>query len=300
MEKFLGIDFGGTNIKFGQVTRRGGLTGKKKFPTQELGSDPITGFLKLIKEDLDKNTSIQKIGIGIPGSLSRDRRIIIETPNVPQLKGVPLMDILKKSMPSKQFYLENDANTAALGELYFSSDELPDSFIFITLGTGVGGAVIIDRQIFVGGGGNAMEIGHIVSSNGLSVEQRIGKKGLVKLAFAEISNYIGETQLTAKFPLTSKRLELLAQSGDSLAQQVFRKAGMVLGEALVSAIRLFDIKTVVIGGGVADNFEFMKEGINASLQAYLTPYYLENLMVLKASLQNDAGIIGAACLCFRE
>lgn len=300
MEKFLGIDFGGTNVKLGLVSRKGVLSNKRKIPTRNLGSDYITGFVKLIKDELDSHKSIGRIGIGIPGALSKDKSVIIETPNVPQLNGVALKEILLGNFPDQQFFLENDANVAALGELYFSTEDLPDSFIFITLGTGVGGAVIWDRKIFTGDGGNAMEIGHIVSSNGLSVEQRIGKKGLVKLAFTEIGKYTGDTLLTQKFPLNSKRLELLAQNGDHLAQQVFRKAGMVLGEALVSAIRLFDIKTVVIGGGVADNFEFMKEGVYMSLKDYLSEYYLERLKILKATLENDAGIIGAACLCFKE
>lgn len=302
MEKYLGVDFGGTNVKVGLVGKRGGIRYKKKYPTSTLinGNDIVDGLLKVFNEEFGKHKTVQGIGIGIPGALTKDRQQIVEAPNVPQLNGLALKKILQQNFPDKRFYLENDANAAALGELYFSRKNIPDNFIFVTLGTGVGGAVILDRKIFTGGGGNAMEIGHIVSSAGMSIEQRIGKKGLVKLALRELENFHGESALIKKNPLTAKVIENLALNGDVLAQRIFQIAGLYLGEALATAIRLFDIETVVIGGGVADNFNLMKEQMDISLKKYLTPYYLGKLRIIKAGLENDAGIIGAASLCFTE
>lgn len=301
MEKFLGIDFGGTNIKFGLVGEDGRLTKKHKFKTPQLGEgDAFLGnFIDLLGSQLKENKKAKKVGIGIPGTLSKDRRKILETPNVPQLNNLSLMDSLNEAFPDIIFHLENDANAAALGELYFSPEHLPDNFIFITLGTGIGGAAIIERQIFKGGDGNSMEIGHIVSSFGNTLEQKIGKKGLVNLTFQELGKFSGESVLTQKFPLTSKNLEKGAQKKDELAMKVFSEVGTILGEGLVTTIRLLDIKTVVLGGGVAeDNYEFLADNMNLALNKFLTPYYLKDLQIKKASLGNDAGIIGAASLCF--
>ncbi|MFW5759869.1 MAG: ROK family protein [Cyclobacteriaceae bacterium] len=300
MEKFLGVDVGGTNVKFGCVSTDGKLTKKKKFKTADLGEGAnfLPNFIKLIGKELNENASIKKVGMGIPGTLTKDRRIILETPNVSQLNGLHLMDALEEAFPDKKFHLENDANAAALGELYFSPEHLPDNFIFITLGTGIGGAAIMDRQIFKGGDGNSMEVGHIISSHGITVEQKIGKKGLVNMTFHELSQYTGVSVLTEKLPLTSKLLEKAAENGDELAIKVFTEMGVILGEALVSVIRILDIKTVVIGGGVADNYDNLVKSMYKSLDKFLTPYYLKDLHIKKASLGNDAGIIGAASLGF--
>lgn len=300
MERFLGVDVGGTNVKFGCVSTDGKLSKKRKFKTTDLGSgaDFLPNFVQLIGREIEENCKVKKIGLGIPGTLTKDRRIILETPNVTQLNGLHLMDALEESFPDKIFHLENDANAAALGELYFSSEKLPDDFIFITLGTGIGGAAIMDRQIFKGGDGNSMEVGHIISSHGTTIEQKIGKKGLVNMTFHELSRYTGATVLTEKFPLTSKLLEKAAETGDELAIKVFTEMGEILGEALVSIIRILDIKTVVIGGGVADNYDNLVKSMHKSLDKFLTPYYLKDLDIKKANLGNDAGIIGAASLGF--
>jgi glucokinase len=300
MEKFLGVDVGGTNVKFGCVGTDGKISKKKKFKTANLGkgSDFLPSLLELIRKQIEESCKVEKIGLGIPGTLTKDRRVILETPNVSQLNGLHLMDSLQEKFPDKIFHLENDANAAALGELYFSPAHLPDNFIFITLGTGIGGAAIIDRQIFKGGDGNSMEVGHIVSSYGTTIEQKIGKKGLVNLTYNELSRYTGATILTDKFPLTSKNLENAAENGDELAIKVFSEVGTILGEALVSIIRILDIKTVVIGGGVADNYDNLVKSMHNSLEEYLTSYYLKDINIQKASLGNDAGIIGAASLGF--
>ena len=301
MEKFLGVDVGGTNVKFGVVSSDGKLQKKKKYKTPDLGNGQgfLKNFIDLFEKQFSENGKISKVGIGIPGTLTKDRRRILETPNVPQLNDLELIDALEKAFPDKVFHMENDANAAALGELYFSPEKLPDNFIFITLGTGIGGAAILDGQIFKGGDGNAMEIGHIISSYGNTVEQKIGKKGLVNLTFLELSKYTGESVLTQKFPLTSKNLEKAAQKRDELAIQVFAEVGTILGQALVTTIRLLDIKTVVLGGGVAeDNYDFLAETMNRALSEFLTPYYTKDIKIKKASLGNNAGIVGAASLCF--
>jgi len=300
MEKFLGIDVGGTNVKFGVVKADGELLTKVKYPTKELRREGhfVQHFLEAVEEQLNEHSDIEKIGIGVPGMLSRDRKVTLEMANIPALNGVRLYDKLKAAFPKKIFHLENDANAAALGEYYFGTRALPETYLFITLGTGVGSAAIINKQIFHGGDGNAMEAGHIIAGNGRTVEENIGKAGILEMALKGIESYGGKTALASIENLDAKKVVKAAKKGDKLAQEIFKEVGSVLGECLVSLTRLLDIKTVLIGGGVAQTFPLIKESMHASLAKHLTPYYTKQIDVELATLGNEAGIIGAASLCF--
>jgi len=301
MENFLGIDVGGTNFKVAVVSSSGRIKDKIKYTTSELGEGDkfLQGFVDTVGKELKKHPEITKIGIGIPGTISKDRTTIVETPNVPNMSGLPLLKALNSSFPGKIFHLENDANAAALGEFYFSKEKLPDNFIFITLGTGIGGAAIIDRQIFKGGDGNSMEVGHMLSRYGITMEEKIGKKGLVNLAYFELGRHKGETTLTeTSSTLNSKLLEKAALKGDELAIKVFNEMGIILGEGMIALVRVLDISTIVIGGGVSDNYHHIVDPMKEVMKNHLTPYYLKKLDVRKATLGNNAGIVGAASLCF--
>jgi len=238
----------------------------------------------------------------VPGTLSKDRRSLLELPNIPELSGEKIMAKLEEMFPQRQFFIENDANAAALGELYYGAEKLPDNFIFITLGTGVGGGAIIDRKIFKGGDGNGLEIGHIISGNGRTVEMNIGKKGILGLALTALEGYEGPSILSSFHPsdLDSKKVVKAAHKDDELALEVFKEVGKVLGECIVSLVRILDIKTIIVGGGVSETYEYVAPSMNKILKKFLTPYYLDKLQVRLATLGNEAGIIGAASLCFME
>ncbi|WP_089682483.1 ROK family protein [Catalinimonas alkaloidigena] len=299
MESLLGIDVGGTNVKCGLVSREGKLLSKKKYSTLDLRHSGrfVEGFLDVIAEQLDEHGKVGGIGIGIPGTLSRKRKRTLELPNLPELNGVKLLSILNDRFPTVPFYLENDANAAALGEYYFGKKKLPGDFIFITLGTGIGGAAVIDKKLFKGARGNGMEIGHIVAGNGRLIEQNIGKQGIIAIARDKMMNSSFTTTLTDDDFLHSKAVVKAAHDGDALALEVFREVGMILGEALVSAIRILDITTILIGGGVSETFGYVQESMFDVMNRHLTPYYLDDLQIELATLGNNAGIIGAASLC---
>ena len=162
MERFIGVDIGGTNTKFGIVNRNGELTNKIKYPTSELVASErgyIEAFSHILKKLLDLNTDIKKIGIGIPGLISKDRRSLLRLANIPSLSGASIIDDLERLLPGYQFSLENDANAACLGEFYFSEKKLPNTFLMVTLGTGIGGAAVIDGKLFLGGNGNGVDGG---------------------------------------------------------------------------------------------------------------------------------------------
>jgi glucokinase len=299
MEKFMGIDIGGTSVKIGIVDTAGVLEYKIKHATADLleSGDFIGQFARILEGEFTQHPEIVKVGIGLPGTLTKDRRHLIELPNIPMLNGVALRDILDTRFPGYSFRLENDANAAALGEYYFSGTEMPENYIFVTLGTGVGGAAIIDHDIFTGGDGNSMELGHTMSRGNRTLEENIGKKGILALAFKLMA---GRTSSLHQIPdLDPKKIIAAAVDGDPVAIEVYVQVGELLGEALVSTVRLLDIKAILIGGGLATGFDLLRQPLIEVLTAKLTPYYTAQLSVHKAQLGNNAGIIGAAALCFK-
>jgi len=300
MHTFTGIDVGGSNVKFGLVDSTGRLLEKRKVPTKALRESGNTGegLVAAIGDWLRQYPQVQHVGIGLPGMLSRNRRSLVEMVNIPELNNLDLVDRLEARHPGVTFHLENDANAAALGELYFSGRPMPESFLLVTLGTGIGSGAVINRRILTGGDGNALELGHIVAGNGRSVEQTIGKAGLIQMARNLLADHSGHSGLRHAAKLDDDVIIDAANGGDAVAQRVLGEYGRVLGQALVSAIFILDIKNIYIGGGVAKGFPHMEKGMHESLHQFLTPYYLSKLNINLAKLGNNAGILGAAALCF--
>ena len=299
MEKYMGIDVGGTNVKIGIVDREGGMESKIKYSTETLrsGEDFVNGYIDILSEEFEKHPYIKEIGMGIPGTLSVNRSTCLEVPSIPALDGVDLKPKLNEKFPDKEFYLENDANVAALGEYYFSGEHIPESYLFVTLGTGVGSAAIINKKIFIGGDGNGMELGHILTKNGKELEENIGKRGIMKRAAKLLEKK--KTSLVKYDEFDPKVIVKEAQNGDKVSIKIWKEVGETLGEALQATIRLLDIKTILIGGGLSASIELIKPKLIETLEYTLTPYYTKDILIKRAELGNNAGIIGAASLCFK-
>ncbi|WP_234736080.1 ROK family protein [Tellurirhabdus bombi] len=299
--QYLGIDVGGTNVKMGIVNSK---TGKiSNFYSHDTADWRKSGnfverFADAIALQLYAHKEVERVGIGLPGMINRTRTTPLEITAIPELDGVPLVDILKKRFSGVDFFLENDANAAALGEFYFAEEKINENYIFITLGTGVGGAAIINRKVFVGGDGNAMEPGHIPSRNGRVLERNIGKKELLDLAIERREAYRGETQLPEGDKISTTGLVAAAAEGDDLALEIWTEVGEMLGDGLVALIRILDIKLVLIGGGLSASYDYILPAVEKQLNYWLTPYYLKDIELKRATLGNDAGLLGAASLCF--
>jgi glucokinase len=299
MEKFLGIDVGGNHVKTALVGADGTIHDFQSYPTAQLkeNGDFAGSLADVIAFKLLSHKEVSKIGIGLPGMISRDRKTPLDIPSIPELNQLPLQQILSLRFPEKEIFLENDANAAALGEFLFASQSLPSTFAFITLGTGIGSAVVLDGRIFSGGDGNGLELGHIPSRNDRHLEGNIGKQGIINLATVRLSEYKGETLIARDQPVSATKLVIAASEGDVLARRIFFEVGEILGEGLVSLIRILDVKTIVIGGGLSASFEFLKPGALKVLNSKLPSYYTEKLDFRIASLGNDAGVLGAASIC---
>ena len=301
MEYFLGIDVGGNHVKTALVGHDGTIHDFQSYSTAELkdSGDFISALLDIIAFKLVAHKEVRRVGIGLPGMISRDRKVPIDIPSIPELNGEPLYSKLAGRFPDKEFFLENDANAAALGELLFASQDLPSTFAFITLGTGIGSAFVLDGRIFTGGDGNGLELGHIPSRNGRHLEGNIGKQGIINLATLRLGEYKGETRINREQPVSATRLVVAASEGDEFSRQVFWEVGEILGEGLVALVRILDVKTIVIGGGLSASFEYLKPGALQVMNARLPAYYTQQLDFRLASLGNDAGVLGAASLCRR-
>lgn len=305
LEKYIGIDVGGTNVKIGVVSRDGELLEKIKYPTVELSKDGgfVPNFIAAIKVTLDKYPEIKNIGMGVPGLISKDRRTLVKLANIPSLSGVGIVGEMEKALPGYSIKLENDAKVACLGEYYFSEYDLPDNFLMITLGTGIGGAAMIDGKLFIGGSGNGVEVGHMLGSKDKVYEDFISKRATVAYVLKELEKSDNkDSSLNDIDPelLNAKDIEAALKAGDAVAKKAYKNFGKWLGRNIVSSMRVLDVHTILLGGGVSKTFKYMKKPMFEVIHEHLGEYYTDDLVIQKASLGNDAGIVGAAALNFEN
>ena len=303
MGKYIGIDIGGTNTKIGIVSREGELLEKYKYPTAELSVDGkfIPNFCAALKTHLDANPEIKDVGMGVPGLISKDRRTLLKLANIPSLSGVAIVDEMEKAFPNHNFKLENDAKVACLGEYYFSEHDLPENFLMITLGTGIGGAAIVDGKLFIGGSGNGVEIGHMLVEKDKVYEDFISKSATVKYVLKQLKKSDFSESILNEIPaeeLNAKHIEAALKKGDPVAKKAYKRFGKWLGRNIVSCLRVLDIHCILLGGGVSKTFKYMEEPMHEVIREHLGPYYTDDLEIKQASLANEAGIIGAAALNF--
>ena len=309
----VGVDLGGTSIKVGLVDEKGKIVKKVSVESHaEKGSDAVIkqitrGIKEVIKE---KNDNILGIGIGAPGAVKLKKGTVEHPPNFPGWGKVHLGNIIKKEFGCDVF-VENDANAAAIGELIYGAGKYHKNFIMITLGTGVGGGIIIDQKIFRGETGIAGEIGHVsIDTNGEQckcgsigcIEAYIGNNYLIertKIKLQERSNslLIKLTNGDLNF-LTPKLIHTAAEQGDDFSISVVVDTGTKLGYALASAVHVLDIATIIIGGGVAGFGKLLLDSVESSLKERVMKSFLDRIIVKPAKMKNEAGIKGASALVF--
>jgi glucokinase len=295
--KVLGIDIGGSSLKAGLTDVHGVITNKSTISVKELRKgDVVDNIINWVNPIILEHQP-KTVGIGIPGLLSKDKKKLLEVPNLPEIEGFNLVNQFNDKYPDIKFYFSNDANTAALGTYKFCSHVNTNCFGYVTIGTGIGSAVVINGKLYEGGNGNGPELGMLSLEEGKIIDDTCGKNGLMDICKELYPSYTGTTQLRLQ-SLTPEIIFTAANQNDALALKVFEKLGVKLGEALAIFIMLFDITTIYIGGGISPSFKYLEEPIKEKLKLSLTKYYLDNLVIEEASLGNDSGILGAAALCF--
>jgi glucokinase len=298
----IGIDVGGTNLRIGVFSglqRIDELRFQANFSQickENAASEAWQKILEVtasaIQSVLAKHPDAQTIGIGFPGFINPQTQIIAQSPNLPGLKDVNLAADLSQLI-GKKVIVENDANAAAYGEYSLAGKPL-GGLIYLGLGTGVGGGLIIAGKPFAGEHGCAMEIGHIIiEANGRQCG--CGNQGCME-QYASASgvamSYFNATQQQ----LSAHEIADLAHKGDKNAQDAYKQAGDSLAIALVHILKVVDVPNVTIGGGMSQAWPLMQATFNARLQADLIPVLRGKIQLNISSADDTAGMLGAAML----
>lgn len=298
----IGIDVGGTNIRFG-VFNQTQLIDEIKLEAnlsvqcgalspEHAGYEIVRVLSTSIISLIEKHHAIESVGIGFPGFIHPETKKIMESPNLPGLRYFNLVSALSAifDMP---FRLENDANAAAFGEYIFAGKP-EGGLIYMGLGTGVGGGLILNGQIFSGQHGCAMEVGHIiVEPNGRHCG--CGNKGCMEQYASANGISISYFNATQK-KLNAAQIAKQASEGDKHAIAAYTLAANTLAQALASIVKVVDIKHVVIGGGVAGAWPLMKMAFTQRLESDLIPVLRSTVNVKLSNANDKAGMLGAAML----
>lgn len=315
MKYAVGVDLGGTSIKIGLVSEDGKIIKKISVDTEASGGprkvvcNIKNGVHQLLSEI---NLPVEGIGIGCPGVVNPQKGTVENPPNFYNWKKVNVGRPLSMEF-EKDVFVENDANAAAIGELIFGRGKKYHSFVMVTLGTGVGGGIIIKRKLYYGDFGAAGEIGHItIDYNGPKcncgsygcIEAFAGSQYLQKRVWKELKRQRGSLlnkMIENKYDLlTPSKIKEAADKGDKFALSVIEDLGEKLGAALASVSNLIDVSTFIIGGGVAGFGKPLFSSIQKTFSSRVLKSLRPRVKVVAAQLKNEAGIKGASALVFHE
>lgn len=279
----VGIDIGGTTIKSALISSSGKII--KRHETQTNAQKGTKSLIKNIFSSIEnvKEGEILGIGVGSPGPMDIKKGIITSPVNLP-FRNTPLKKIIWKKFKIP-VYLDNDANCFALAEAIFGQGKDYKSVIGITLGTGFGGGLIIDKKVYYGRG-NAAELGHMsIEHNGLR-----GKSG----NDGSIEEYVSSRGITRMFDGKSeaKDIHALAINGSKKALETYKKMGYYLGTAITNITYAFDPNIIVIGGKISNSWAFFHKSMEEEIKKR---YFAKPPKVVRSKLK-DAGILGAAAL----
>jgi glucokinase len=317
----IGIDLGGTNIKTAVVDEAKGILFEETQPTDSAaGPEGVVRQLAFMADAIYQRAAetldtdlFAGIGLGAPGAVDVAKGTLSYPPNLPGWGRYALRDQLQRRLEEAHglktpVIIENDANAAAYGEAIFGGGNAFRDFMLVTLGTGVGGGIILDRKLYRGPTGTAGEIGFmIIDFEGQNVhagirgtiEGMIGKERIVELACHHegLSPRLTELCNCNTERLSPRHLEQAAREGDAVALRTWERIGSILGVGLANVTALMDIRKFVIGGGIAAAGELIFAPAMMQLHRSTLPSMHDGLEIVPARLGNKAGIYGAAALC---
>ena len=306
----IACDLGGTNLRMAAIDAEGNILcrTKRDTPKADRADEVVRAMVESAEECRDHVKGLGKVlalAIAVPATVSAEKGIILKAPNVPALDGFRIVATLENEL-NLETILENDANAAAVGENWLGASKGYNNSICVTLGTGVGGGIIIDSKVLRGVDGTAGEIGHICvepfgapcgcGSRGC-VEQYSSATAVVRQT-QELASQYPKSELQQKTRLTSKDVYEAGLEGDELALEVFRRQGFYLGIALGGLINILNPEVIAIGGRAAAGWDLFIPHLLEQVEhrAWREPRLRAKFE--KAILGDDAGILGAAKLAF--
>lgn len=312
----IGIDIGGTHTKLALVDKAGRLSYRAQVPTQGY-SDKDSLLNALVSETGNilckarlSFDDIAGVGIGVPGIVDFKRGFIHYLTNIPGWKNVALKKILETKL-NVRVLADNDVNLMAWGEYKFGAGRGAENIVCITLGTGVGGGIIVEGKLYRGASSASGEIGHIpIKEKGLRcncgglgcLERYVGNKYIVSGVQSKIKR--GDSTLIRQLVngdlslITPEIISYAARRKDALAVGVWEDAGRKIGFVLSGVINLLNPERIIIGGGMADAGYVLFKAVRMIIEERALPVNRKIVKIVKAGLGNDAGMIGAAALLF--
>ncbi len=306
-EVFLGIDVGGTSIKAGLFDTKYHLLSRFSLAVSkdDNPSDCFTTLLDWLKTpEVSNQYNVISAGMGLPGLFDQDSGALKMAPNLPKWVGFGIRTFFEKETGLK-ILVDNDANMAALGEYEVGSGSDFASMVMLTLGTGVGGAIIVDGKMLELNGFSS-EIGHmIIDINGVlcscghrgCLETLAAKNGIIRLFYNTLEkNGAVESNYKDLEQITPLQLSKLAREGDKFAMCTYRQSGRAVGIGISNILNIIRLDGVVIGGGIANAWDGFFQSIEQTVAKLTFDFNPEKTKIKKASLGSDAGIIGSAVM----
>ena len=307
----VGIDIGGTKVLGGVVDETGAIISRARRDTPAEGGVALTQAIADVALELMKDSEIESVGVSVAGFISADRKTILATPNIKDWNGVNL-DYELTSRIGLPVVIENDANSAAWGEFKFGAGRGKENILMLTVGTGIGGGIVVNRNLLRGSFGIAAEIGHLrIVPNGLlcgcgaygCFEQYGSGTALLRHAREAIQAHAdraskilnrGDGSIEG---VNGTAITEAARDGDELALSIFETTGDYLGAGIASLAVILDPEAVVIGGGVIDAGDILLNPIRSSVDKYM-PFAGKHPhpQIVAAQLGNEAGLVGVADL----
>lgn len=305
-------DLGGTHLRLATVDRNGQISCRQvqATPQAEKPNEIVRALIDAVHEcerrTAERGGVISAVSVAVPGTVNVAEGVVVKAPNVPCLDGFRLAAALKSEL-DEPVILENDANAAAIGEMWRGAGQGYRTIICVTLGTGVGGGIILDGKLWRGADGSAAEIGHIGVDPFAGVACMCGSRGCLEV-YASATAIVRMTrEARPRYPnsslhntedLTSAKIYQAGREGDELAIEVFRRMGVYLGIGLASLINVLNPEVVVIGGGLSNGWDLFEKHMHQQVLERAFPIPARRVKIVRAQCGDDAGLLGAARLAF--
>lgn len=299
----IGIDLGGTQVRAGLVA--GGVVVARAAERTDVAGGPeavLRQIAGLIAQVAPEGTGARAVGVCSPGPLDTETGTILNIPTLPGWDGLPLRDLLaeRTGLP---VVLENDGIAAAHGEWRHGAGRGLSHLVYVTVSTGVGGGVVADGRLLHGRRGMAGHVGHLplaldgptCSCGAVGCFEALASGSALGRAAREAVGRRPESRLARAGAPTSREVVEAAREGDALALELLAEEARWLGRGFVALLHLYSPEAIIMGGGVAEGFDLLEEGIQSAIRAGALPAFRE-VPVFRAGLRGNSGLIGAAAL----
>lgn len=283
-----GIDIGGTKIAAGRVNERAEVTTPATLPT--LAGEPFERSLAQVYAAIEGclDGPVDAIGICAPGPLNPKTGVILNPPNLPAWRNVPLAELVTKrfGLPCR---VENDANAAGLAEVLFGAAQGMDSVLYVTLSTGIGAGILLNGRIYHGKNGAAAEGGHVTIDWQSETICNCGAPGCIEALASG-------TAMAKRAGMSAEQMARAVGAGDAVATGVFEETALMIGAWLGSMVSVLDPDMIVIGGGVSHIGEPLFSRLRELVPKRTINQFAASIPIVPAKLAGNAGIIGAAAV----